>query len=85
LVINYRLLNFYYQNGEQMKFVSFDLFLNSTRIILKIFIVFSFSAEFNAHWQYTLVFNAGNLASGIYFYVISAGDKQLSRKMILLR
>ncbi len=35
--------------------------------------------------SYSVVFNAGNLASGIYFYRLEAGDIRLTRRMILLK
>ena len=35
--------------------------------------------------NYSVVFNAGNLASGIYFYNLTVGSKSVVRKMLLLR
>lgn len=35
--------------------------------------------------KYDLVFNAGNLPSGIYFYVLNAGIESSTKKMILLK
>jgi hypothetical protein len=34
---------------------------------------------------YTVQFNAGNLASGVYFYILQAGDFVQSRKLLLLK
>ncbi|MCK9212052.1 MAG: endonuclease [Ignavibacteriaceae bacterium] len=34
---------------------------------------------------YTVTFNASSLSSGIYFYKLSAGDKSLMKKLILIR
>ncbi|MBO6651238.1 MAG: T9SS type A sorting domain-containing protein [Balneola sp.] len=35
--------------------------------------------------SYSVNFNAGNLSSGIYFYKISIGDKNITKKMTLLK
>jgi hypothetical protein len=34
---------------------------------------------------YTVEFNASNLASGIYFYRINAGDSSAVKKMVLVK
>jgi hypothetical protein len=34
---------------------------------------------------YRITFNASNLSSGIYFYVLNAGGKSISRKMSILK
>ena len=35
--------------------------------------------------NFTVRFNASNLASGTYIYHLSAGDVQISKKMVLLK
>lgn len=35
--------------------------------------------------SYNIVFNAGSLASGVYFYVLTAGSYTESRKMVILK
>lgn len=35
--------------------------------------------------NYEAVFNADKYASGVYFYVMRAGDKQFKEKMLLLK
>jgi hypothetical protein len=35
--------------------------------------------------SYEVNFNAGNLASGIYFYTLTTGNRSITKKMILLR
>jgi len=41
--------------------------------------------EYKDVGYYTIIWNTGNAASGIYFYVITAGEFQLTRKMMLMR
>jgi hypothetical protein len=35
--------------------------------------------------NYTIVFNGGNLSSGIYFYKLSSGDFTQTKKMLLIK
>jgi hypothetical protein len=35
--------------------------------------------------SYQVAFNAGNLSSGTYFYILKQGENILSKKMILLK
>ncbi|MBU0559047.1 MAG: T9SS type A sorting domain-containing protein [Bacteroidetes bacterium] len=35
--------------------------------------------------EYGIVFNGGNLSSGIYFYTLSSNGYSISRKMILIK
>lgn len=41
--------------------------------------------EFKTAGYHTINFNASNLASGIYLYMIRAGDFQMTRKMMILK
>lgn len=41
--------------------------------------------EYQKAGQYKVQFNAGNLASGVYFYRILANDFADAKKMILLK
>ncbi|MBK8551555.1 MAG: CHRD domain-containing protein [Ignavibacteria bacterium] len=41
--------------------------------------------EFKTAGYHTVDFTASNLASGIYFYMIGAGDFQMTRKMMILK
>lgn len=41
--------------------------------------------EFKAAGQYEIIFDASNLASGIYLYKLSVGSNTLSKKIVLLK
>ncbi len=41
--------------------------------------------EFKSAGYYSFNFNASNLASGMYFYMISANEFRLTKKMVLIK
>lgn len=41
--------------------------------------------EFKSAGYYTVDFNASNLASGIYFYMMKTQDFQLTKKMVVVK
>ncbi len=70
-VINY--------NIPQDSYVKIKLYDNTGREVLTLL------SEFISAGYYTINFNASDLASGIYFYNINAGEYTATKKMMLVR
>ena len=70
-VINY--------NIPQNSYVKIKLYDNTGREVLTLL------SEFISAGYYTINFNASDLASGIYFYNINAGEYTATKKMMLVR
>ena len=69
--------------------IGYDL-VNPTHVILELFnlrgqLVSKLVDEQQLSGSYLVDFNAGHLASGVYFYRLRAGDRVATRKMMLLR
>jgi 5'-nucleotidase / UDP-sugar diphosphatase len=64
------------EQQENVKLVVYDILGKEVKTLVN---------ESQAPGIYNVVFNAGNLASGFYFYTITAGDFHEIKKMILLK
>ena len=89
LPVEYKLLNNYPNPFNPSTVISYQLPANSP-VTLKIFDVLGreIATLVNKQQQpgnYKINFNANNLASGIYFYMLKAGNFIQTKKMILLR
>ena len=69
-------INFSLPKAQNVKVVIYDLLGNEVKVLIN---------EFKKPGYHKIMFNASNLASGIYIYRIIAGDFMQSKKMVLLK
>jgi hypothetical protein len=69
-------INYSIPKGSEVKIVVYDMLGHEINTIVN---------EFKTTGNYSVVFDASNLASGIYYYKISAGDFKDTKKMILVK
>jgi hypothetical protein len=63
-------------NSEKVKLIVYNLFGEEVAVLVN---------KNQAAGNYSVNFNASNLASGVYFYKLNVGNKSLVRKMMLLK
>ncbi|MEO8665315.1 MAG: T9SS type A sorting domain-containing protein [Ignavibacteria bacterium] len=69
--------------------ISYDL-PSDSKVSLKVFDISGKEVavmlnDFRTAGYYTIVFNTGNLSSGIYFYTLSASDNTMTKKMMVIK
>jgi len=74
-------INFVIPQNERVKILVY----NQLGEVVAILVDREFAANTDTNNSYTVVFNAANLASGVYFYRIEAGSFVQTKKMMLLK
>jgi len=70
-------INFDLPKDSKVTLVIYDLLGRVVKRLL--------NSEFKQAGRYSIDFNASNLASGVYFYRIEAGDFVMTKKMVLVK
>jgi hypothetical protein len=71
-----RVVSYQWPAASNVRLVVYDLIGREVSVLVN---------ERKEPWSSTLQFNTSNLASGVYFYRITAGDFVRTKKLLLIR